>query len=190
MPKLFSHLYVGEKILEKNSRTVNNISQYYLGLLCPDALYNDETFARQKKISHLYENMDRENTKKFINAWKNNVNKFYTQNKLNDNLDFLIGYCIHILSDIFYYNKIQPILKKEYLNDIELLQNEYSFIEYQYFLENKYVEKMIPKINEFVEFDFLNIISKNDMKRLKIDTIDFLSGKYNKKMTTYQNIYQ
>ena len=102
-----SHLYVAQNILNSLPIEIKNISQYYLGALAPDAIHFRLNYERDlKRISHLYINIDKSDIKYYSEKWEKNVVEFFVKNKSQRQIDFLLGYCIHLLLDIFVYRNI------------------------------------------------------------------------------------
>lgn len=109
MPSTLFHLRVGYEFAEKYKKYDN--PKFYLGVIAPDAV-NLHGFAK-KEIRWKTHNRDWN-----LEVWQNNIIDLYNNLKnVNDN-DFLLGYIVHILTDLvvddLYLNKgiYDDILKK------------------------------------------------------------------------------
>lgn len=136
MPLPIVHLGVAKNLLDKIK--VDNISDYYLGSISPDAMHMRESSDREdKRISHLH-NTD-------IKIWKNNAKDLILNHSSKDDFDFYRGYSIHVLTDIYWdeiiYSKFEsrydedktPIQDKRwaYYNDTDQLDFE-LYTKYKY----------------------------------------------------------
>ena len=131
MPSLMMHIKVGYEIGKKINLNSYN---YYLGLIAPDAP-NLHGFAPkiERWTAHIRE--------KDLNDWRNKLNEFYFNNQENYNKEFLIGYYIHILTDIifddyFYFDIRKKVIQDNIQEDIahDVMSNDinnYYFEEYQ-----------------------------------------------------------
>lgn len=112
MPSILFHMRVGVEIIKKNPKLDN--PQFYLGLIAPDAV-NVDGFA-PKNIR-----WDAHIRDKDLDIWQSNILKFYNKNKEKYEQLYLYGYVIHVLTDIVcdrvYGKNIEPLLKKENVED-------------------------------------------------------------------------
>lgn len=101
MPSTTIHEKVGYEIGKKLNVTSYD---YYLGLLAPDAP-NLNGFAPKEERwpAHI--------RRKDLKEWRKALQNFYISNIKNYNKEFLLGYYIHILTDIifddYYYKDIR-----------------------------------------------------------------------------------
>ncbi len=107
MPSITIHEEVGEYL--SNIIHINSYD-YYLGLLAPDAP-NLNGFA-EKEIrwkAHV--------RRKDLQEWRKALQEFYQEEKSHFPKDFIIGYYIHILTDIIYddfmYLKVRESIEKD-----------------------------------------------------------------------------
>ena len=113
MPSIMFHELVGYKFAKNNKKYDDEL--FYLGLIVPDAV-NAYGFASKEKRwkAHFRDsNLDK---------WQENIFKFYYNNINNYENTYLMGYLIHVLTDIIcdriYQNKIYPMmLEKGYDKD-------------------------------------------------------------------------
>ena len=102
MPFPMVHFYVAhDPVIIKKA---TDFSQFYLGILAPDAYRSriDYTLA-DRGASHLAADD--------IEHWQKNILDFYEKFKYGNQKCFCLGYCIHILTDIYWDSMIfQPFL--------------------------------------------------------------------------------
>lgn len=114
MPTSLFHLNVSRKIAEKYSKL--DTPNFYLGTIAPDAV-NLNGFA-EKSIR-----WSAHKRSKDLDEWKENIIEFYKQEKNNFAEDYLIGYVVHVLTDIIadklYYEDglYQDIIKNRTTED-------------------------------------------------------------------------
>ena len=121
--------------------------EYYLGLMAPDAV-NVEHFANKQErwTSHVRD--------KDLNIWKENLKKFYKEEKKKINNDFLLGYTIHILTDIVYDEYFEEKIHKEILKNNQ--EKDYWYIKWSdmdkySFKEQSTINTILLKNNNYIE---------------------------------------
>lgn len=121
--------------------------EYYLGLMAPDAV-NVEHFANKQErwTSHVRD--------KDLNIWKENLKKFYKEEKNKINNDFLLGYTIHILTDIVYDEYFEEKIHKEILKNNQ--EKDYWYIKWSdmdkySFKEQSTINTILLKNNNYIE---------------------------------------
>ena len=172
MPYPMSHLYISETLLKKLKP--NNIPQYYLGSLAPDAVHfrKDYTISH-KRISHLYENLDRENLDAFIKNWKSNVENFFNNNSSKEIYDFVLGYCIHLIADIYNYKYIWTPFKLKFGGENDkIYQNECLTVDFEIFQKENYNAKLFPILDKSEKMEFLDLVIKEELIELKNNIIN------------------
>ena len=161
MPTIMIHEEVGYYLSKEL-----NISSYdfYLGLLAPDSP-NLEGFAPKEERwqAHLRRYDYKE--------WRQALKEFYQKEKTNYPKDFLLGYIIHVLTDIiydeFFYLKVREEIEKEYSRDDShtIMRNDMSRY---YFKEIEEITELLKNKNN--SYDILNI-SKETLLKWKEKTI-------------------
>ncbi len=144
MPNTVVHEEVGYYLSKKL-----DVSSYefYLGLMAPDAV-NVEHFANKQErwTSHVRD--------KDLNIWKENLKKFYKEEKNKINNDFLLGYTIHILTDIVYDEYFEEKIHKEILKNNQ--EKDYWYIKWSdmdkySFKEQSTINTILLKNNNYIE---------------------------------------
>ncbi len=144
MPNTVVHEEVGYYLSKKL-----DVSSYefYLGLMAPDAV-NVEHFANKQErwTSHVRDTD--------LNIWKENLKKFYKEEKNKINNDFLLGYTIHILTDIVYDEYFEEKIHKEILKNNQ--EKDYWYIKWSdmdkySFKEQSTINTILLKNNNYIE---------------------------------------
>ena len=185
-----SHLYIANRIMDKIG--IKKYSQYYLGTIVPNAV---EVIERD---SHLNMKIDKNNKDLYFEIWKSNIKDFFYKNKTIHNFDFLIGYCIHLFSDIYFRKNITDVYIQYYKNNknefkdnfSKIFENENVKIDYEiYFSNNYFKEDIFPKINNSIRFNFKNIVLRNEMNKLiKWYNLRYSNFEFNKKPNANKHI--
>lgn len=144
MPNTAVHEEVGYYLSKKLD---TSSYEYYLGLMAPDAV-NVEHFANKQErwTSHVRD--------KDLNIWKENLKKFYKEEKNKINNDFLLGYTIHILTDIVYDEYFEEKIHKEILKNNQ--EKDYWYIKWSdmdkySFKEQSTINTILLKNNNYIE---------------------------------------
>ena len=126
MPSIIIHEKIGEFISKKKGISSYD---YYLGILAPDTP-NLEGFAPKEERWMAHQR------KKDYNEWRESIYNFYQKEKENYPKDFLLGYYIHVVTDIVYddyfYLKVREKIEKKYSKEESHTKmredmNKYSF---------------------------------------------------------------
>lgn len=175
MPNIMIHEEVGSFI---SKRIHINSYEFFLGLLAPDSVnYNGFAEKEIRWTSH--------QRKKDLQEWKDYLNNFYIREKNNYPKDFIIGYYIHILTDIIYDEFLYAKVKEKILKD-NFKQEEAHEIMGQDM--NKYYFPEIEEIKEILKsnnnsYDILNI-NKDLLLKWKEKQINNFNNKNSSKYIT------
>ena len=168
MPNIMIHEEVGHFLSKKLNKNSYN---YYLGLLAPDS---PNTYGFGKKEDRWLAHQRR----KDYNEWRNSLKEFYNQEKNNYNEDFLLGYYIHILTDIIYDDFLYLKVREEILKDGYSLEESHDIMrndmDKYYFNEIEEVKNILSKENETFE---INGINKELMSKWKDKVLEEFTNK-------------
>lgn len=168
MPNVMIHEEVGYFLSNKLNKNSYN---YYLGLLAPDS---PNTYGFGKKEDRWLAHQRR----KDYNEWRNSLKEFYNQEKNNYNEDFLLGYYIHILTDIIYDDFLYLKVREEILKDGYSLEESHDIMrndmDKYYFNEIEEVKNILSKENETFE---INGINKELMSKWKDKVLEEFTNK-------------
>ena len=122
MPLPMVHLCVAKNIMDAGLKIIN-LPQFYLGSISPDAIHMRQNADRlAKHATHL--SADKK--------W-NEVNEddffificdFIEKNKSDADKDFLWGYGLHILTDMYWANRVYKKFTADYRKDASPVQDE------------------------------------------------------------------
>ncbi|MHB1153908.1 MAG: zinc dependent phospholipase C family protein [Eubacteriales bacterium] len=105
MPFQMTHLCIAKIISNNLSKYIDSLPQFYLGNIAPDAIHNRANYISDyKKVSHLCVGSENWGMITNNNEWIDNILKFLDKYKNSPDYSFILGYCSHILSDL--YNNI------------------------------------------------------------------------------------
>lgn len=173
MPSILFHELIGYKIAQKYKKYDTN--NFYLGLMVPDSV-NAYGFASKEDRWRTHvrdENLD---------IWQKNIIKFYQENKKDFEETYLVGYVVHVLTDIIcdkiYQNKLYPRLLKEgfdyhtaysyYEKGIEKIENSNINAEWWKYVKNKFQNGDIQPICGM-------------KKKMILDEVKYTINKYEKR---------
>lgn len=75
-----------------------------LGSVAPDSVHFRDGYSwEMKRVSHLYAGGENDRWLENVDGWTNHVLAFLDSSKRSPDIDFIRGYCAHILADIHCY---------------------------------------------------------------------------------------
>jgi len=96
-----THLIIAKNISENLAKPIENLPQFYLGSIAPDAVHNRANYTSDyKKDSHLCVGPEKWGMVTNNDEWENSIISFLNKHKNSENRDFVLGYCSHILADL------------------------------------------------------------------------------------------
>lgn len=143
---------IHEKVGDYISRKIGmNSYDYYLGLLAPDTP-NLEGFGPKEERWMAHQR------KKDLDEWRDSLQNFYNKEKENHSKDFLLGYYIHILTDIIYddfiYKKVRKVIEEKYSRE-ESHNKMREDMDHYYFEESERIKEILNQ--ETTSYNILNI---------------------------------
>lgn len=199
MAYTMTHILAAEKVL-KYFPEVRDSSTYILGAIAPDAVHADPNYTVElKEKSHLFTpelRWGEINDWEKAGLWLDNIKKYYLDNKNIYNIDFLLGYIVHLITDVYssmyFYTPFVESIKDDYERRIEQFKKEsYGVNIYLFSLysEKKDLRKMLhageaitlesvvrkedieKRIEQLFEFEFqgwdISHIEKNSICRIE-----------------------
>ncbi|MDF2543731.1 MAG: hypothetical protein K0S47_3449 [Herbinix sp.] len=114
MPLPMVHLATAREYANETTDLLN-CPEFYLGSISPDAIHmRQNILSSDKGVTHLFAEGD---------LWKENVTGFIKQNKSKPNYNFILGYGIHILTDIIWNETLYRKFQHEYEKDATPLED-------------------------------------------------------------------
>ena len=148
MPSIMIHEKIGYDL---STKLHIHSYDYYLGLLAPDAP-NLNGFAPKEERWMAHQR------RQDYDEWKDSLDSFYHKNQTHYSRDFLIGYYIHIMTDIvyddlLYLNVRERILKHYPMEEAHQIMSDdmYSY----YFPEFGEIKTILKESSQ--SYDILNI---------------------------------
>jgi len=186
MPLPMVHLSIANE-LKNIGFTIQDFPMFYLGNISPDAIHMRENSDRiAKKITHLGRsssvsmNWTDESEEEYIEI----MLKFFETNKNIVNNNFLLGYIIHILTDLYWAKSVLMDFDNEYKNDLLPNQdertayyNDTDLIDLKIFLESPWRGEIWENLEKVKEFDFLDLLSGNEIYLWKERTLNWFITK-------------
>jgi len=174
MPFTMTHLRISKNIYQLYSEKIKDLPQFYLGTIAPDVVHNRKNYISDyKKASHLLvgdepwgmiTNNDEciENVVNFFIAHKNNDEKF----------DFIFGYCIHILTDIYNNINVWTPFKQKYKDEASkgyggLYHLESNKVDIQMALNDENKDDFWIYLEKSKSIDFNNIVFADEIDKQK-----------------------
>jgi len=173
MPLPMVHLGVGKKIVDAGFE-IKSLSQFYLGSISPDAIHMRKNADRlAKKITHLGRsttvgmNFTDESEDGYIKIMLDFVNR----NKSKIDIDFLWGYVIHILTDMYWSKTVHNKFVEDYKKDTAPIQderwayyNDTDILDQVLFNECDWKDDVWQSLQRAEYFDFLDILSAQEIE--------------------------
>ncbi|WP_105616357.1 zinc dependent phospholipase C family protein [Vallitalea okinawensis] len=192
MPFAMTHLHIAYNILTSTPQ-IKNPYDFLLGSIAPDSVhFRDNYNSNMKFDSHLCIGNERWGRVTNNTEWLENVLSFLSKYSDTEAVDFIYGYCCHILADIQNNIKVwMPFFsknKEKLKNGMGSLYHQESFaIDYElYLFPNR--EIMWSMLKESTAYDipgFVNSHEVNEMKQSLLndqftdrETIDVTHNKY------------
>ena len=102
MPFAMTHMIIAINISEIYHDSIKDMPQFLLGSIAPDAVHNRANYISDfKKITHLCVSGEPWGMITNDDEWADNVLHILSNNIKSENSDFVLGYCTHVLADIY-----------------------------------------------------------------------------------------
>ncbi len=166
MPNIMIHLEVGNYL---SKRINKNSYNYYLGLIAPDS---PNTYGFGKKEERWLAHQRKKN----YDEWRKSLNEFYEREKNNYDVDFLLGYYIHILTDIIYDDYLYLDVREKIIKDNYSMEESHDIMRIDM---DKYYFKEIEKIKEILEKENTTYEINGINKELMSEWKNKITNKFN-----------
>jgi len=174
MPLPMVHLSVAHKLINAGLQ-IKDQPQFYLGSISPDAIHMRANIVpAEKSATHLIPDGQTRGS-----MWNNTsgddyvklVFDFIEANKPNTNLDFLLGYAVHNLTDMYWTNNIYYQFATDYETSaapIENLQKAYyidtDIVDYVLYTTSPWQPDIWQLLQTATSSNFLNLLSASEIK--------------------------
>lgn len=173
MSNLMTHLQVAKNIYNLKHFPINDLPQFYLGVAAPDAVHNRLNYiSDHKKAAHLCVGDERWGMISNNEEWTNNVLSFINSNKKFKDFDFLLGYCLHILTDIYNNIKVWLPFKQKYQGELwseygGLYHKESGMVEIVMALDPQNKDDFWSHLQCARAQDFFDLVYNNEIEKQK-----------------------
>ncbi|MBN2794661.1 MAG: zinc dependent phospholipase C family protein [Clostridia bacterium] len=175
MPFAMIHLNIALNIMEKTD-LIQNKGEFLLGALSPDAVHYRANYESLMKFnSHLCVGNETWGNITNNEEWETNVLLYLKENENSKYLDFIRGYCCHILSDIQNNRKVWTPFKEKIRNlSIPGIWKKYheesNVVDYHLYLaSNKYLFDLLEMSEGS---SLMNLVTKEEIQQLKDDLLN------------------
>lgn len=152
MAYTMTHILVAEEV-QQHFKKKMDYATYILGTIAPDAVHASSKYnVKLKERSHLFSEGLRwgEITNEIQSqVWLENIKKYYINNREKYNADFLLGYIVHLLVDVYcsikFYAPFINTINDDYDKKVDQYKRE-SYIVNYYLFSAFSVEKNLYKI--------------------------------------------
>jgi len=173
MPLPMVHLSIA-KILVDTGFKIKNLPLFYLGSISPDAIHMRKNVDRiAKKITHLgrSSSVSMNFTDESEDGYITIMLDFVDTNKNTIDIDFLWGYVIHILTDMYWSKMIYHKFAGDYRKDTDPIQdergayyNDTDILDQVLFNESEWKDDVWQSLQNVMYFEFLDLLSAQELK--------------------------
>jgi len=176
MPFAMTHLYIADEILS-NTPQIKKPCDFILGSIAPDSVHFRNNYnSNTKKKSHLCVGDEKWGRVTNNKEWLKNALAFLQENKHMENIDFIYGYCSHILADIQNNIKIWTPFLLENKEALEkgmgsIYHQESYDIDYALYLLNPQQKLIWQLLEDATGYDIPNVVVGEEINKMKHDIL-------------------
>lgn len=156
------HLLIADKIYYNRSSNIQSYGDFLLGSIAPDAVHEKENYTREiKDISHY-----RFDKRSSFGHFDTFMEAYATQ----ENRDFVMGYLVHLLSDMLWYHMVRVPFKEDFLSapSQNMSKNQAYYADCdklaQVLFEEKNVVRIIEGLGESSAFTLEGLVDADDVE--------------------------
>lgn len=172
MPFSMTHLYIAYNILS-NTPQIKKPCDFLLGALAPDSVHFRNNYnSDMKKKSHLCAGDEKWGRITNNQEWLKNVLAFLHKNDHMEKVDFVYGYCSHILADIQNNIKIWTPFLLENKETLEkglgsVYHQESYDMDYVLYLLNPQQKVIWEMLEDAIGYDIPNAVVGHEINKMK-----------------------
>lgn len=140
MAQPMMHLLIADNIYRENPGDFSSYGSFLLGSIAPDAVHMRADWTREmKRISHY----------RFTNESPiSHFDGFFDEYHTPENRDFVIGYLVHLLSDMIWYHSVRVPFKESFsqVPDPDMPMNEVYYADCGQIQERLFWDGNAPRI--------------------------------------------
>lgn len=172
MAYTMTHILIAEEIQFAFKRKID-YSTYILGTIAPDAVHASPDFKIElKERSHLFVDgltWGEIGDEAEVHIWLENIIKYYLKNRHKYNVDFLLGYVIHLLADVYcsvhFFAPFVKDINGDYNEKMAQFKRENYMVNYYLFLLFSKENNLYNVLHEGEAITLDDIISKAVIER-------------------------
>lgn len=167
-----THLYIAYNILS-NTPQIKKPYDFMIGALAPDSVhFRDNYNSEMKKKSHLCVGDEKWGRITNNQEWTENVLAFLQKNKHLEEVDFIYGYCCHILTDIQNNIKIWTPFLLENREALEkgigsIYHKESYAMDYALYLLNSQQKEIWEILEDSIGYDIPNVVAADEINKMR-----------------------
>ncbi|HHY76702.1 MAG TPA: zinc dependent phospholipase C family protein [Firmicutes bacterium] len=170
MPFPMTHLIIARNILNATSQ-IKDPAQFLLGSIAPDAVHFRPDFeSDMKKVSHLVVGDERWGWVTDNDGWRENVLTFLDLMK-DEDPDFILGYCAHILADIKHNIEIWTPFRAKHEEEVKrgysALHKEAVEVDFEIYRTCPDRQKIWELLERARPIDIPGIMEARDIKKAR-----------------------
>lgn len=169
------HMEIAYRLLNKLPQ-INNPAEFILGSVAPDSVHMSPSYDVSKKVvSHMFEGCGPWSDTQDYKRWKSNIkNVFesvYIKSDIEERRDFVLGLCVHCLTDYWNDVKIWKRLQGEYLPsmEFEVFRNAYypeaQGIDQWLYQNSKNTNIIREMLMKAKAFDVKELVAKDNIEK-------------------------
>ena len=169
------HLLIADKIYYNRSSNIQSYGDFLLGSIAPDAVHEKENYTREiKDISHY--RFDK-------NSDISHFDTFMGEYAVPENRDFVLGYLVHLLSDMLWYHMVRVPFKEDFLSapSQNMSKNQAYYADCdklaQVLFEEKNVARIIEAISSSKAYTLESLIDADDVEAWRDKQIRAYQGR-------------
>lgn len=172
MPFPMVHLSSAKNILN-HTREIVKPCEFLLGSIAPDSVHFRANYVSEmKKISHLCIGNEKWGQVTNNSEWTDSVLEFFMLHRQSENIDFVLGYCAHILADIRNNIEIWTPFRMKHQEELDnglgsALHKDAAAIDFELYRTHVEREAIWELLEQSQEVDIGGLVNGLDIERMK-----------------------
>ncbi len=168
------HMEIAYRLLKRIPQIVN-AAEFILGSVAPDSVHMNPDYNINMKVkSHMFEGCGKWSDTQDYQQWQRNIHDFFCENAAGKGQayrDFVIGICVHLLTDYWNDIKIWRKLQSENIPPMNMdafkkaYYPEAQGIDFWLYQNSKNTSLIRKMLSEALAIDVEGIIHKEDVER-------------------------
>lgn len=140
MAQSMMHLLAADRIYREKPGSFHSYGDFLLGSIAPDAVHMRADYTREQKRASHYAYTGKSPISHF--------DSFFEEYCTSENRDFVLGYLVHLASDLIWYHSIRAPFKERFLQvpSQDMTMNEAYYADCEQIEELMFGEENAPRI--------------------------------------------